>query len=285
SPPGLERGRTLLIGGEPLHYEDLSLWRDRLPETRIINEYGPTEATVGCVIHDFRAEAVKSGAAPIGRPIANTQVYLLDPNFNPAPTGVPAELHIGGAGLARGYIRHPEFTAEKFTPDPFTSKHGQRLYKTGDLGRCLPDDNIDFLGRLDHQVKIRGYRVELGEIENLIKRLNGVRQALAMIEGDQKAAARLVAYVVPGREFSFSPANLARPDSGLSASAGWRTPEGLQAAIRSGLRETLPDYMVPSEFIFVEEFPVTANGKVDREALRKAKGLRPGRIAADIAPH
>ncbi|HVG20376.1 MAG TPA: amino acid adenylation domain-containing protein [Blastocatellia bacterium] len=284
--------KTLLIGGEPLHYEDLSGWRDRLPDTRIINEYGPTEATVGCCVYDFPARDSRSGAVPIGQPVANTRIYLLDRYLKPVPTGAPGELHISGEGLARGYINRPELTAEKFVPDPFGGKPGGRLYKTGDLARYLPDGNIEFLGRLDHQVKIRGYRIELGEIENQIMRMASVRKAIVMTDGAQNTNARLVAYVVPGRDFSFSPENqlrdstVARGDdaAGHGTGAAWRTPEGLRMAIRSGLKESLPDYMVPSEFVFVEDFPVTANGKVDRDALGKVEGIRPDRNKTRVAP-
>ena len=161
--------RVVVIGGEALASEQVRVWREQSPETRLINEYGPTETVVGCCVYEVTAETRREGAVPIGRPIANTQLYVLDRGLEPVAVGVVGELYIGGDGLARGYLRRPELTAEKFVPHPFAAD-GARLYRTGDLGRYLSDGNIEFLGRMDEQVKVRGYRIELGEIESCVAR-------------------------------------------------------------------------------------------------------------------
>jgi acyl carrier protein len=206
---------------------------------------------------------------PLGRPLPNTQVYVLDRNLRPVPVGVPGELHIGGRCLARGYIDRPEATAEKFVPNPFGNEPGSRLYKTGDVGRYLSDGNIEFLGRTDHQVKIRGFRIEPGEIESALAQHPAVREALvvarevASAESDVpanrkskiqnlKSDKRLVAYVVPHRD--------------LSPSAG---------ELRGYLKEKLPDPMVPSAFVLLDALPRTPHGKLDRRALPEPDQSRP----------
>jgi acyl carrier protein len=180
----------------------------------------------------------------VGRPISNTQIYILDRQFNPTPVGVPGELLIGGAGLARGYLTLPSITAEKFIPDPFSDLPGARLYRTGDLARYLPDGDIEFLGRMDHQLKIRGFRVEPGEIEVVLGQYSGVQEAVVMAQEYAPGDKRLVAYIV------------SQEDSGLTVTA-----------LRGYLKEKLPEYMVPSAFVMLDELPLTPNGKVERRAL------------------
>jgi acyl carrier protein len=182
---------------------------------------------------------------PIGRPIPNTQAYILDDHLNPVPIGVPGELHVGGAGLARGYLNRPELTAEKFMPHPFSSEPGARLYKTGDLARYRPDGAIEFLGRGDNQVKIRGYRIELGEIEAVLAQHPALQEAVVLARDDVPGDRRLVAYVVP------------RPDVPLPSAD----------ELRQSLQQRLPAYMVPAAFVPLEALPLTPNGKVDRKAL------------------
>ena len=189
--------RALVIGGEALRGEALSFWRKHAPETRVVNEYGPTETVVGCCVYEVAAgRAPSRGAVPIGRPIANTQLYLLDANLRPVPEGVPGEIHIGGEGLARGYANDPALTAERFAPNPFSREPGARLYRAGDVARYLPDGNIEFLGRRDEQVKLRGYRIELGEIEAALARHAAVGEAAVVLREDAPGDKRLVAYVV-----------------------------------------------------------------------------------------
>lgn len=190
--------RAFVIGGEALMGEALGHWQRHAPETRLINEYGPTETVVGCCVYELGKQEQIQGPVPIGRPIANTQLYVLDKGFEPQPVGVAGELHIGGAGVARGYLNHPELTALRFVPDRFGSAGG-RLYKTGDLVRHLAGGELEFLGRLDQQVKIRGYRIELGEVESVLRQQPNVKESVAMVREDVAGDQRLVAYIVPRR--------------------------------------------------------------------------------------
>jgi len=256
---------ALIIGGEALLAEQLAFWREHSPATRLINEYGPTEAVVGCCIYEatanFILETPATGAVPIGRPIANARIYLLDSRMSPTPTYVAGELYIGGDCLARGYLNRPDLTAEKFIPDPFSDEPGARLYRTGDLARHLPDGQIEFLGRVDQQVKIRGFRVELGEIEAVLGNHPGVREAVVALRQETPDDQRLVAYVVP---------------------AGAEAPTASE--LRGHLQAVLPEYMLPAAFVTIEELPLTPNGKVDRSALPAPEGLRPQLAAAYVAP-
>ncbi|MCX7595464.1 MAG: AMP-binding protein, partial [Fischerella sp.] len=181
---------------------------------------------------------------PIGRPIANTQIYLLDTHLQPVPIGVPGELYIGGFGLARGYLNQPELTAQKFIPNPFSDEPNARLYKTGDLARYLRDGNIEFLGRIDHQVKLRGYRIELTAIEALLLQHPVIREAVVILREEESGSKRLVAYVIPQQK-----------------------PAPATNELRSFLRQKLPEYMIPSTFVVLEELPLTPSGKVDRRHL------------------
>jgi acyl carrier protein len=198
------------------------------------------------------AEASLPGTIPIGRPIANTQLYLLDSHLQPVPINVPGELYIGGAGVARGYLNRPELTAERFIPDPFNQQPGARLYKTGDLARYLSDGNIEFLGRIDHQVKIRGFRIELGEIETVLELHPAVRQAVVVAREDTPGDKRLVAYVVLHEK--------------QTATVG---------DLKSYVMKKVPTYMVPSALVLLETLPLTPNGKVDRRGLPAPEHTRP----------
>jgi amino acid adenylation domain-containing protein len=240
---GAEIGITV-IGGEALTAAQANTWLSYYPKTLIINEYGPTETVVGCCIYETREISDDRDSIPIGRPIANTQLYILDPALNPVPVGVAGELHIAGAGLARGYLHRPELTAEKFIPDPFATEPGARMYKSGDLARYLPDGNIEYLGRIDNQIKIRGFRIELGEIEATLAALPDVRDAVVVAHASEAGDQRLAAYVVP------------KDEAATEAST-----------FRNALLRTLPDYMVPAYFVLLGELPLTPNGKVDRSAL------------------
>nr|MBA2677752.1 amino acid adenylation domain-containing protein [Ktedonobacteraceae bacterium] len=235
---------ALVIGGEALHAESLQAWRQFAPQTRLINEYGPTEAVVGCCIYEIAPGDANTGEVPIGRPIANTCLYVLDKHLCPVPVGIPGELYIGGVGVARGYINQPELTAERFIPDMFHSIPGSRCYKTGDQVRYRPDGVLEFLGRFDHQVKVRGYRIELGEIEVALLRHPAVSECVVTVQGDNSADKILVAYVV-------SELTQAQAAAQLSAH----------------VREMLPTYMLPSTFVVLKALPLTTNGKVDRQAL------------------
>ena len=236
--------RAFVIGGEALSWETLAFFRAHAPATRLINEYGPTETVVGCCVYDAARPGTFAGPVPIGRPIANTRLYVLDARRSPVPIGVTGELYIGGDGVARGYLNRPELTAERFLDDPFHA--GGRIYRTGDLVRYRGDGELVFLGRIDHQVKIRGYRIELGEIESVLAQHPGVREAVALAREDSPGDKRLVAYFVA--------AEVAGPG-----------PDG--AELRRFLGERLPEYMVPAAFVTLEALPLTTNGKIDRKAL------------------
>ncbi|HKH48757.1 MAG TPA: amino acid adenylation domain-containing protein [Thermoanaerobaculia bacterium] len=235
--------KTVIVAGEACPADLVARHHDRCPGALLYNEYGPTEGTVWSSVAALPRE-LPGGRVSIGRPIANTRAYLLDHEMEPVPAGFAGELLIGGPGLTRGYLRQPALTAERFVPDPFGGEPGRRLYRTGDLARWLPSREIDFLGRIDHQVKIRGFRIELGEIEAALLRFPGLREAVVVAREDEPGDKRLVAYLVP---------------------AGAPAPD-LQA-VRDALRQELPEHMVPSAFVPLDEVPRTPNGKVDRKAL------------------
>jgi amino acid adenylation domain-containing protein len=236
--------RTFVIGGENLLAESLRLWRESAPETRLINEYGPTETVVGCCVYEVRPEDPRNGSVPIGRPIANTQLYILDERLEPVAPGVMGELYIGGAGVARGYLNRPDLTKERFLADPFSGQGDARMYKTGDLARYREDGIIEYLGRVDNQVKVRGYRIELGEIEAMLASCPSVQSCAVLAREDVPGDKQLVGYVVP------------RDGKGPNVEE-----------LREFLKEGLPEYMVPAKFVYLESFPLTHNGKVDRKAL------------------
>jgi amino acid adenylation domain-containing protein/non-ribosomal peptide synthase protein (TIGR01720 family) len=253
--------RALIIGGEALGRTSLSFWRTHAPEVRLINEYGPTETVVGCCVHEVSSGEEPETFVPIGRPIANTKVYVLDGHMRAVPAGVPGELHIGGAGLARGYLNRPELTAEKFVPDPFASIPGLSLYRSGDVAEWLPEGSLRFWGRRDDQVKIRGFRVELGEIESLLRQHASVRQAAVLAREDAPGKQRLVAYLALSGEVKPSVDEL-----------------------RSFLRRELPEHMVPGAFVMLKTLPLTSHGKLDRASLPEPERVQPGMEARFVAP-
>ena len=240
----------VIVAGEQLQItKEIASWFASFDGCILHNQYGPTEAHVVTAFPLAGPPAEWPTFPPIGRPIANTQVYLLDRHLHPVPIGVVGELYLGGAGLARGYLHRPELTPERFIPHPFSELPGERLYRTGDLARYRPDGNIEFLGRLDHQVKVRGFRIELGEIEAVLGGHPGVREVVVLAREDSPGEKRLVAYVVAQE----GPA-----------------PSGSE--LRGFLKERLPEYMVPSTFVGLEALPLTPNGKVDRRALPVPEG-------------
>lgn len=191
--------QSFVIGGEALLGKSLRSWRQYAPTTRIVNEYGPSETVVGCCIYEVSEQTDLAGVVPIGRPIANTQIYILDATLNLVPTGIPGEIYIGGAGVGRGYRNRPDLTADKFIPDPFSEVPGSRLYRSGDLGRYLPSGDLEFLGRIDHQVKIRSFRIELGEIEAVLSQHPAVQEVVVTVR-EEESDRYLVAYVVAKAE-------------------------------------------------------------------------------------
>ncbi|BAY99590.1 amino acid adenylation domain protein [Tolypothrix tenuis PCC 7101] len=236
NPEEILPSQLLILGGEAASWDLVKQVQQLKPICQILNHYGPTETTIGVLTYKVQQEAAQSKTVPLGRPIANTQIYILDEHLQPVPISVPGELYIGGANLARGYLNRSELTQERFIANPFSEVEGSRLYKTGDLARYLPDGNIEFLGRCDRQVKIHGFRIELEEIETILRQHPAVRQAVATVREE-----RLVAYVV----------SLHTTTNDL----------------RQFMQERLPEYMVPTAFVILNAIPLTANGKVDYQAL------------------
>ncbi|MEE4149196.1 syringopeptin non-ribosomal peptide synthetase SypC, partial [Pseudomonas viridiflava] len=245
----LQKVRLINVTGDALSAQKLKLWDEVRPaHTRLINTYGPTEATVSCtaayVSHDAVAGSEGSGNATIGKPMANTRIYLLDAHQQPVPYGVAGEIFIGGDGVARGYLNLAEVNAERFLADPFSNSPDARMYKTGDLARYMADGRIEYLGRNDFQVKVRGFRIELGEIEARLGNCVGVKEGVVVAREDNPGDKRLVAYVV------------AQPQSQLTA-----------AELRAELAPQLAEYMLPSAFVILDALPLTPNRKLDRNAL------------------
>ncbi|MFF3975116.1 amino acid adenylation domain-containing protein [Streptomyces rubiginosohelvolus] len=243
-PEEVSPRKELLLGGEALLGETLRTWRAGHPDVTVLNVYGPTEATVNCT--EFRIEPgdeLPDGPVPIGRPMANTRVYVLDAGLRPVPPGVPGELYVAGVCLARGYLRRPALTGRRFVADPY-GPAGSRMYRTGDLARWNDDGTLVFLGRADDQVKLRGFRIELGEIEAALTGCAQVARAAAVVRTDQEGDRRLVGYVVPDAGGTVDPAE-----------------------VRDELAERLPEYMVPSAVVVLDALPLTSNGKLDRKAL------------------
>ncbi len=251
--------RRVICSGEALPAAVVHRFFERLPGA-LHNLYGPTEAAVDVTFFPC-SRAVPASSVPIGRPVANTRMHVLDARCEPVPPGVVGELYIAGVQVGRGYLARPGLTADRFVPDPFAAAPGARMYRTGDAGRYLETGDIEFIGRLDHQVKIRGNRVELGEIENALVQHPGIREGAALVREDAPGDQRLVAYVVPGHHDAPSAADL-----------------------RRHLRTTLPDYMVPSIFVFLGELPHLSNGKVNRRALPSPELDRPDLNQAFEAP-
>jgi amino acid adenylation domain-containing protein len=233
---------TVNLAGEPLHNELVQQIYRQQQVKRVVNLYGPTEDTT----YTTYEEAMKGAneEPTIGRPLANTEIYVLDKEMQPAPIGVMGEIYISGAGLARCYLGEAEKTAEKFVPNPYGARAGSRLYRTGDVGRYKADGRIEYKGRIDHQVKLRGYRIELGEIESLLVKHPAVQEAVAAVREDNEGYKRLVAYVVVDGER-----------------------EAITAQLKSYLKGKVPEYMVPSLFVLLDQMPLTPNGKIDRNSL------------------
>jgi amino acid adenylation domain-containing protein len=257
--------KCLILGGEAASWDLINLVQKHAPECQIINHYGPTETTVGVLSYRVNS-LLNSDKVPLGRPLANTQVYVLDSYQQPVPIGVPGEIYIGGDSVTRGYLNRPELTAEKFIPNPF---HKERLaqnflYKTGDLARFRPDGILEFLGRIDDQIKLHGFRIELGEIEATIRQHSEVRETVVLLREDEPGVQRLVAYIVlqaeNDREKTLSVENL-----------------------RDFVRQKLPEYMVPANFVFLKALPLTSNGKIDRKSLPIPERLQP-ELRGDFVP-
>ncbi|HEX8186393.1 MAG TPA: amino acid adenylation domain-containing protein, partial [Blastocatellia bacterium] len=246
--------RTISVGGEACGAETAERWsRGR----RLLNVYAPTEATIYATMMEC-AEGLRE-APPVGRPIDNVQVYVLDERMRPVPIAVAGELYVGGEGIARGYLKRAALTSERFIPDPFSKREGARLYRTGDVARLRADGNLEFLGRTDYQVKIRAFRIELGEIETALMQQEGVSEVVVVAREEEAGQKRLVAYVVAGREVTGE-------------------------ELRKGLRERLPNYMVPSAFVFLDSLPLTPNGKLDRRALPAPDRTRPELTQVYVPP-
>jgi len=258
---GLKGLRQLLAGGDVLSVSHVKKVLQEIKGLTLINGYGPTENTTFTCCYPITEPSLVGNSVPIGRPIANTQVYLLDDHLQPVPVGVPGELYIGGDGLARGYLNRPDLNSERFIPNPFSDKKGDRLYKTGDLARYLNNGNIEFLGRLDDQIKIRGFRIEPGEIEAVLGQHPAVDETVVVVREDVPGNKRLVAYVV------------------VNQATAPTIPQ-----LQQFLKQKLPEYMVPSAFVQLEALPLTPNGKIDRRALPAPDTSRPFREGAYVAP-
>ncbi|HBB30918.1 MAG TPA: hypothetical protein DDZ80_13165 [Cyanobacteria bacterium UBA8803] len=252
--------RLVIIGGERVLPESVQIWQKYIGNyPKLVNSYGPTEGTVVATTYPVTTATQINKEVPIGRAIANVKTYILDQNLQPVPIGMPGELHIGGAGLARGYLNRPELTQEKFITNPFSQEANAYLYKTGDLVRYLADGNIQFLGRIDNQVKIRGFRIELGEIESILLQHPDVREAVVIAREDIPTDKRLVAYVLTNQPATTN-------------------------ELRQFIQQKLPEYMVPSAFVFLEAFPLTPNGKIDRRSLPAPELSRPDQSVKYVAP-
>jgi len=237
------RVRALVIGGEALHMESIEFWRTHSPLTRLINEYGPTETVVGCCVYEVAEDDPHTGPVPIGTPIANSQLYVLDEWLQPVDKGITGELYIGGDGVGLGYLNRRDLTDAHFVQDPFSRNCRGRLYRTGDLARLDDKGNLVYLGRIDNQVKIKGYRIELDELETVLGQTTGVSECAVVAREDGTGERRLTAYVVTDET---------EPDVD---------------ELRKAMKTKVPDYMVPAAFVKMDSLPLTTNGKVDRQAL------------------
>jgi amino acid adenylation domain-containing protein len=257
--------RLVVVGSEKVSAEKFSIWQKQIGDrVRLCNAYGPTEATITATVYEPSGNfhGSTTDCMPIGRPIDNTEAYVLDEHVNLVPIGEPGELYIGGDCLARGYLDRPDLTAERFIANPFCNEAGGRIYKTGDLARYSRDGNLEYLGRIDNQVKLRGFRIELGEVEAVIKQYAGVKDGVVIMREDTPGNKRLVAYVTHAR--------------GAAAC----TP----GELRNYLQQKLPEYMVPSAFVAVDSFPLTPSGKLDRRALPPPDLTSTGTAESFVAP-
>jgi amino acid adenylation domain-containing protein len=264
--------RLLHVGGELIAVDKLNFWCEKVGERggrssmALVNSYGPTEATITTTVFKSycdQATIAQYPRIPIGRPISNVKIYILDERMKPVPVGTPGEIFIGGIGLARGYLNRPQETAINFITDPFNNRTGARLYKTGDVARYLPDGNIEFLGRVDFQVKLRGFRVELGEIETVLRQINGIKDVVAEVRDDDSGDKQLIAYYI------------------LDGSS---EREISTQEMRDFLEERLPNYMIPAVIMHIQEIPLTPSGKIDRRALPTPDGVRPGLFNEYVQP-
>ncbi|MFZ5515898.1 MAG: amino acid adenylation domain-containing protein [Candidatus Zhuqueibacterota bacterium] len=250
--------RIIISAGESCGRDVVAKWA---PGRNFYNGYGPTEATVGPTIFKADPDKLDSATVPIGRPLSNVKVYLLDKYLNPTPPGIPGEIYIGGVCLARGYHHRAEMTAERFVPDPFGQNAGGRLYRTGDMGKYLPDGTIEFYGRVDFQVKVRGFRIELAEIESVLTEHEAIEEVVVLAKKDKAGENRLVAYIVPDHK-----------------------PLPEKSEIREFLKSRMPEYMVPTAFVMLDAFPLTPNGKIDRKALPEPDEFRASAEATYVKP-
>jgi len=255
--------RQLLAGGDALPVAHVEQVARELKNCQLINGYGPTENTTFTCCYPVQRGERFAGNVPIGFPISNTQVYILDTELEPVPVGVVGELYTGGAGLAIAYLNDAALTAERFVPNPFSAAVGARLYRTGDYARFKADSSIEFIGRIDHQVKLRGHRIELTEIEGALKQHTAVRDAVVVMRRSVHGNKHLTAYIIANSDL---------------------TEAKMAGELKGLLRQSLPDYMVPSYFLFLEEFPLSPNGKIDRRALPAPPETRPEMEEAHIAP-
>ena len=254
--------KRLILGGEAADWDLIAQIQKLAPECEIINHYGPTETTVGTLTYAIDPRQDRLGeTVPIGRPINNNQIYILDLYKQPVPIGVPGELYVGGAGVTRGYLNRPDLTEQKFIPNPFENSNNSHLYKTGDLARYFPDGNIEFLGRIDRQVKIHGFRIELPEIEAILSQHPAIRNTAVIVREDRSGNKRLVAYIMP-KEKSVP----------------------TTTELRDFLRQKLPEYMVPTAFVPLDILPLTSNGKVNYQMLPEPDSSRPTLTQNYVAP-
>ena len=265
--------RYLIVGGDALDAGVIRRVRASHPPQHLLNGYGPTETTTFAATHRIEEVEEEAWSIPIGRPVANAQIYILDECGEPVPMGVRGELYIGGAGVGRGYLERGELTGERFVPDAYSGEAGARMYRTGDLGKWREDGTIDFIGRNDFQVKVRGFRIELGEIEARLTEQAGVREAVVVVKQDESGEKRLVAYYTCGE----SDAYIAYiEDAGAGTGAGMGGEEGGAGVgaeqLRRELGDKLPAYMVPAAFVRLDKLPLTGNGKLDRKALPEPEG-------------
>ncbi len=253
--------KRLILGGEACSWELIKKIQSLNPECIIINHYGPTETTVGVSTYQVERVDINSQTLPLGKPLANTQVYVLDSQLQPVPIGVPGELYIGGGGVARGYLNNIEITRNKFIQHYFDNSEVKTIYKTGDLVRYHSDGNLEFLGRTDNQVKIRGFRIELGEIEAALSQHSAIQKAIVLSNKDESGNQILVGYIVPHAQF--------QPTTN---------------ELRDFLRQILPEYMIPSVYVFLKTLPLTPNGKIDRQSLPIPEKVKPELTANYVPP-